>query len=142
MHYRSNHPAPVRASALSHDLPPRAIGPSPGNSAHPLILPDLSKYSCNTLRNRETLCSITDVGSEGDVSRTADENWTKEGSGEQRQPTQEKAMESTHITALQSKHAGLDRELRNEQARPAPDSARIQELKRAKLKIKEAISLH
>ncbi len=51
-------------------------------------------------------------------------------------------MESTHITALQTKHAGLDRELRNEQARPAPDSARIQKLKRAKLKIKEAISLH
>ncbi|WP_338080276.1 YdcH family protein [Croceicoccus sediminis] len=80
--------------------------------------------------------------SESPGNEKTDTNWTKEGSGEQRQPTQEKAMESTHITALQSKHAGLDRELRNEQARPVPDSARIQELKRAKLKIKEAISLH
>ncbi|RVQ67552.1 DUF465 domain-containing protein [Croceicoccus ponticola] len=51
-------------------------------------------------------------------------------------------MESTHITALQTKHDGLERKLREEQARPAPDSARIQSLKRAKLKIKEEIALH
>ncbi|HEX2795095.1 DUF465 domain-containing protein [Croceicoccus sp. BE223] len=51
-------------------------------------------------------------------------------------------MESTHITALQTKHAGLDRQLRDEQARPVPDSAKIQWLKRAKLKIKEELALH
>lgn len=51
-------------------------------------------------------------------------------------------MESTHITALHTKHAGIDRQLQAEQARPAPDAARIQELKRAKLRIKEAIALH
>jgi len=51
-------------------------------------------------------------------------------------------MESTHITALQMKHAGLDQQLRDEQARPAPDAARVQRLKRAKLKIKEEIALH
>ncbi|MBB3989154.1 YdcH family protein [Croceicoccus naphthovorans] len=51
-------------------------------------------------------------------------------------------MESTHITALQNKHAGLDRQLRDEQARPAPDAARVQQLKRAKLKVKEAMTLN
>ncbi|WP_082836110.1 YdcH family protein [Croceicoccus bisphenolivorans] len=51
-------------------------------------------------------------------------------------------MESTHISALQTKHAGIDRQLRDEQARPAPDAARIQRLKRAKLRIKEEMALH
>ena len=51
-------------------------------------------------------------------------------------------MESTHITALETKHAGLERMLREEQGRPSPDAARIQQLKRAKLKIKEEIALH
>jgi len=51
-------------------------------------------------------------------------------------------MESTHITALQTKHAGIDQQLRDEQARPAPDAARVQQLKREKLRIKEAIALH
>ena len=51
-------------------------------------------------------------------------------------------MESTHITALQTKHAGIERQLRDEQARPAPDAARIQRLKRAKLRLKEEIALH
>lgn len=51
-------------------------------------------------------------------------------------------MESTHITALQTRHAGIERQLRDEQARPAPDAARIQRLKRAKLKLKEAIAFH
>jgi len=51
-------------------------------------------------------------------------------------------METTHITALQTKHAGIERMLRDEQARPVPDAARVQQLKREKLKLKEAIALH
>ena len=51
-------------------------------------------------------------------------------------------MESSHVTALQAKHEGLDRRLRDELSRPAPDSAKIQDLKKQKLKIKEALALN
>ena len=51
-------------------------------------------------------------------------------------------MESSHVTALQAKHEGLDRQIRNEMNRPAPDNATIQQLKRQKLKIKEELALH
>lgn len=46
---------------------------------------------------------------------------------------------STHVSALQSKHAGLEARLREELSRPAPDAATIQTLKRKKLKIKEEL---
>lgn len=49
-------------------------------------------------------------------------------------------MESSHVQALQSKHAGLEAQLRQEMARPAPDTAMVQELKRRKLKIKEELA--
>ena len=49
-------------------------------------------------------------------------------------------MASSHINALQSKHAGLDAQLRAEMARPAPDAAMIQHLKKQKLRLKEAIA--
>lgn len=51
-------------------------------------------------------------------------------------------MESAHVTALQEKHAGIEARLREELNRPAPDSARIQSLKKQKLRLKEAIGLH
>lgn len=51
-------------------------------------------------------------------------------------------MESSHVTALQAKHDGLDRRLRDEMNRPSPDSAKIQDLKKQKLRLKEAIALH
>jgi hypothetical protein len=51
-------------------------------------------------------------------------------------------MESSHVTALQAKHEGLDRRLRDELARPAPDMATIQNLKKQKLKLKEELSHH
>ena len=51
-------------------------------------------------------------------------------------------MESSHVAALQAKHEGLEQRLRDEMARPAPDSTMIQTLKKQKLKIKEALSLH
>lgn len=48
-------------------------------------------------------------------------------------------MESSHVNALQSKHAGIEAQLREEMNRPAPDTATIQELKRRKLRLKEEI---
>jgi hypothetical protein len=49
-------------------------------------------------------------------------------------------MESSHVTALQAKHDGLERRLREEMGRPAPDSSMVQALKKQKLKIKEEIA--
>ena len=46
---------------------------------------------------------------------------------------------STHVSALQSKHAGLEARLRDEMNRPVPDAATIQAIKRQKLKIKEEL---
>ncbi len=46
---------------------------------------------------------------------------------------------STHVSALQSKHAGLEARLHDELNRPAPDAATIQILKRQKLRIKEEL---
>ena len=51
-------------------------------------------------------------------------------------------MESSHVTALQTKHAGLEAQLREEMNRPSPDTAMIQHLKKQKLRIKEEIALH
>jgi hypothetical protein len=49
-------------------------------------------------------------------------------------------MHTSHIDALQTKHAGLDARLRQEMARPAPDAAMVQDIKKQKLRIKEEIS--
>ena len=49
-------------------------------------------------------------------------------------------MESTHIAALQAKHEGLERRLREEMSRPAPDMSMIQSLKKQKLRLKEELS--
>jgi hypothetical protein len=48
-------------------------------------------------------------------------------------------MDSTHISALHAKHAGLDERLKTESARPMPDSILIAMLKKQKLAIKEEI---
>ncbi len=45
----------------------------------------------------------------------------------------------SHVHALQSKHAGLEARLRDEMARPSPDTTMIQSLKKQKLKLKEEI---
>lgn len=47
---------------------------------------------------------------------------------------------SSHLNALQIKHAGLEARLREEMARPVPDTATIQSLKRQKLRLKEEIA--
>lgn len=49
-------------------------------------------------------------------------------------------MASSHFIALQAKHDGLESRLRDEMNRPAPDAAKIQFLKRQKLRIKEEIA--
>lgn len=50
-------------------------------------------------------------------------------------------METTHVSALQLKHAGLDQKLQQEMTRPMPDLATIQQLKKKKLRIKEELAL-
>ena len=48
-------------------------------------------------------------------------------------------MEQSHVSALQFKHAGLERQIAEEMIRPMPDLAAIQLLKRRKLRIKEEL---
>ncbi|MCT2559483.1 DUF465 domain-containing protein [Tsuneonella sp. YG55] len=49
-------------------------------------------------------------------------------------------MSSSHANALESKHASLEARLHEEMNRPQPDAATVQQLKRAKLKIKEELN--
>ena len=46
-------------------------------------------------------------------------------------------MQQAHISALQTRHAGLDARISEESQRPMPDMATISRLKKEKLKIKE-----
>jgi hypothetical protein len=48
-------------------------------------------------------------------------------------------MDTSHDSALQLKHAGLERRIEEEMSRPAPDYAMIQTLKKQKLRIKEEL---
>ena len=48
-------------------------------------------------------------------------------------------MDTSHVSALQLKHAGLERRIEEELGRPLPDIAVIQTLKKQKLQIKEKI---
>ena len=47
---------------------------------------------------------------------------------------------SSHLAALQTKHADLEARIREEMARPVPDTATIQALKKQKLRLKEEIA--
>lgn len=49
-------------------------------------------------------------------------------------------METSHVSALQLKHAGLERRIDDELSRPLPDPAMLQQLKKRKLRIKELIT--
>jgi hypothetical protein len=49
-------------------------------------------------------------------------------------------MEQPHVSALQLKHAGLERQIDAELNRPAPDLAMLQTLKKKKLRIKEELA--
>ena len=49
-------------------------------------------------------------------------------------------MQTTHQQALETKHAALDRRIADETHRPMPDPAILSDLKRQKLKLKEALN--
>jgi hypothetical protein len=49
-------------------------------------------------------------------------------------------METSHVSSLQLKHAGLERRIEDELSRPLPDIAMLQQLKKRKLKIKEVLA--
>ena len=49
-------------------------------------------------------------------------------------------MDTSHANSLNLKHAGLERQIQTEMARPLPDAALIQELKKRKLRIKEELN--
>lgn len=48
-------------------------------------------------------------------------------------------MESSHVAALQSKKANLERQIEAEMARPVPDDVTLKNLKLRKLRIKEEL---
>ncbi|HEY1124516.1 MAG TPA: DUF465 domain-containing protein [Sphingobium sp.] len=49
-------------------------------------------------------------------------------------------MDTSHVSALNTKHAGLEARIRDETARPAPDSLIIAALKKQKLQLKQEIA--
>ena len=51
-------------------------------------------------------------------------------------------MEASHVSALQLKHAGLERRIHQEMTRPNPDLVTIRSLKRDKLRIRDQIAQH
>ena len=51
-------------------------------------------------------------------------------------------MDAAHTLSLEAKHAGLDKLIEEENRRPAPNEILIHELKKRKLKLKEAMLLH
>jgi hypothetical protein len=53
-----------------------------------------------------------------------------------------RSMESSHLSALEFKHAGIERQLHEELSRPMPDDALVQDLKKRKLRIKEQLLRH
>lgn len=49
-------------------------------------------------------------------------------------------MDNSHVSALQLKHSGLERQIEHELNRPLPDDALVQTLKKKKLRIKEELA--
>lgn len=49
-------------------------------------------------------------------------------------------MEASHVSALELKHAGIERLIEDELSRPLPDDVRLQTLKKQKLRIKEELT--
>ncbi|MGJ3649901.1 YdcH family protein [Sphingomonas sp. GlSt437] len=48
-------------------------------------------------------------------------------------------MHSAHLTALEAKHAQIDRQIATESQRPLPDAIVLASLKKQKLRVKEAL---
>jgi hypothetical protein len=53
---------------------------------------------------------------------------------------EEPSMDSSHVSALHLKHAGLERQIHEELNRPMPDIVVVQTLKKRKLRLKEVIA--
>lgn len=51
-------------------------------------------------------------------------------------------METSHVNALHTKHAGLERRIQEEMKSTHPDLAMISALKRHKLRIRDEIARH
>ncbi len=51
-------------------------------------------------------------------------------------------MIQSHLIALETKHAELDKRIASENLRPLPDNIILATLKKQKLKLKEALSLN
>lgn len=51
-------------------------------------------------------------------------------------------MEASYISALQLKHAGLEKQIHDEATRPSPDLSALKTLKLRKLRIKDEIFHH
>ncbi len=49
-------------------------------------------------------------------------------------------MQSAHLTALETKHATLDRQITAETQRPSPDQSLLSSLKKRKLLVKQEIA--
>jgi len=49
-------------------------------------------------------------------------------------------MQTAHFSALEAKHAGLERKIADESQRPVPDTATLAALKKQKLKLKEEMT--
>ena len=49
------------------------------------------------------------------------------------------SMDASHVSTLELKHAGIERQLHDEMNRPIPDPATVQDLKKRKLRIKEEL---
>jgi hypothetical protein len=49
-------------------------------------------------------------------------------------------MQQAHISALETKHAAIDKRIAAEEQRPWPDAATLARLKKEKLRVKEAIA--
>jgi len=47
---------------------------------------------------------------------------------------------TSHLSALEEKHKALERQIEDELSRPSADDARVAELKRLKLKLKDEIT--
>jgi len=50
-------------------------------------------------------------------------------------------MNKTHISALLSKHAHIETLIDRESQRPLPDARRVADLKKEKLRLKDALSM-
>ena len=51
-------------------------------------------------------------------------------------------MDSSHLSALEQKHAGIEQRIHEELSRPLPNDALVQDLKKRKLKLKEQMLRH